>query len=167
MALFNHTYEIKGKHAEYVRKLADANVLDCRNIDIVFMSLAIGISESLKAEIDTKTEVESAKIDSEQMVRFNDNFEFYYRLLFLSDESYCPSAEERCNKVFRYIGTEKAEKDELYFTQVMLGGLEKLYFQIAENLVFTKKSNVFANKTDPFIKKDVFNYISDFLDCYD
>lgn len=152
MALFNHTYEIKGKHADLIRTLTSQNVLNCRNIDVVYISLALGISRGLSSKIDSKTKIESAKIDSEQMVRFNDDFEFYYRLLLLSDERYCPSAKERCDKAFRYIGTEKAEKDEIHFTQTMLGGLEFLYSQIAENTSS---------------KKNVFNNISDFLDGCD
>ena len=152
MAIFNHTYEIKGKHAELVRKIAAQDKLDCRNIDVFFISAALGIVRNLKADIDLKTKTEPAKIDVEQMARYGDDIEFFYKLLMLTDKKYCSSADERCNKAFRHLGTDKAEKDELYFTRVMLGGLDFLYEQILENTSS---------------KKDVFNNICDFMETFE
>lgn len=153
MALFNHTYEIKGKHAEYMRKLQAPEALNCRNIDVLFMSIALGISRGLKADVDdSKKRIEPAKIDSEQMVRFADTIEFFYKLLLLSDKKYCSKTKERCNKAFKTIQTSEAEKDEFHFTRVMLGGLEFLYEQIVENTSS---------------KKDVFNNVCDFVDTFD
>ena len=152
MSLFNHTYEIKGKHAQLVKELTKQDKLNCRNIDIFFMSLALGIKHKKETFADIKSKEEPAKIDSEQMVKYNDDIEFFYKLIMLTDKNYCPSSEERCNKAFRYINTEKAEKDEEHFTKVMLGGLEYLYEQIAENTLSLK---------------DIYNNIKDFDERYD
>lgn len=146
MALFNQTYEIKGKHADLVRKLTSEKALNCRNIDIMFMGISLGITKHLKAEPDTASKIEPAKIDSEQMVRFNDDIEFFYRLLMLTDTKYCESSKERCNKAFRYIGTEQGEHDEFYFTKTLLGGIEYLYEQILDNT--SSKNDIFNNICD-------------------
>lgn len=152
MSIFNHTYEIKGRHSDLVRKITASDKLNCRNIDVFFISIALGISRHLKADIDINTKTEPAKIDVEQMVRFQDDIEFFYKLLMLTDKSYCPSPDERCNKAFRYLSTDKAEKDELYFSRVMLGGLEFLYEQIIENTTS---------------KRDIFNNICDFMEIFE
>ena len=146
MALFNQTFEIKGKHADLLRKMTSDKALNCRNIDVLYMSIALGITKQLKAEPDTTSKIEPAKIDSEQMVRFNDDIEYFYRLLMLTDTKYCASAKERCNKAFRYIGTEQAERDELHFIKVLLGGIEFLYDQIMDNT--TSKNDIFNNICD-------------------
>ncbi len=146
MSFFTKTYEFKGKHAEMVRKLADMGALNCKNIDIFLMSISLGITRNLKADIDNSPSTVTATILSEQMVYHGDEIEYFYKLLMLSDNSYCASAEERCNKAFRYIGTEKAEKDETHFTKVLLGGLEFLYSQILENT--SSKNDIFKNICD-------------------
>lgn len=146
MALFNRTYEIKGKHADMVRKLTSADALNCNNIDIFIMSISLGISRGLKADIDAESKSEYVKILSEQMVNHGDDIEYFYKLLMLTDTKYCPSAEERCNKAFRYIATEQGQRDEAHFTKVLLGGLEFLYEQIIENT--SSKNDIFNNICD-------------------
>ena len=151
MAIFNRLYQIRGKHANMVRKLVSKDCLDCRNIDVFYISLVIGMGQNLESQIDDDTKVEPAKIDPEQMVSHNDDIEYLYELMMLSDTRYCPSAKERVNKALRYKGTENAEHDEIHFTKVMLGGLEYLYERIYENTSS---------------KEDVFNNICDLVDGY-
>ncbi len=146
MSFFNRTFEFKGKHAEMVRKLTDSEALNCNNIDIFILSLSLGITKGLKADPETDSKLETAKVLSEQMVNYIDDIQYFYKLLMLTDKNYCSSAEERCNKAFRYIETDKAEKDEKYFTKVLIGGLEYLYEQIIENT--TSKNDIFKNICD-------------------
>lgn len=152
MSLFNQLYQIKGKHAEMLRKLTSKECLNCKNIDIFFISIAIGLWQNLKSDIDDTLHVEPAKIDPEQMVRYNDDIEYFYELIMLSDTRYCPLAKERANKAFRYKGKSEGAKDEKYFTQVMLGGLEYLYDSVAQNI----------NS-----KEDIFNNLYDLVEAYD
>lgn len=149
MSLFNQTMEIKGKYAELVRTLASEKYLNCRNVDILLMGIAVGISKKLKADPDTSTKTEPAKIDVEQIFKNRDDIEYFYKLLMLTDSKYCSSPKERCNKAFRYIETDKGINDELYFMKVLFGGIEFLHEQIVENT-----SN----------KNDIFNNIIDFVE---
>lgn len=146
MSFFTKTFEFKGKHAEMVRTLADVNALNCKNVEVFLMSISLGIARNLKSKIDNSSTNVQATILAEQMVGHSDNIEYFYKLLMLSDETYCPSAEERCNKAFRYLGTDEAERDEKHFTEVLLGGLEFLYSQIMENT--TSKNDIFKNICD-------------------
>lgn len=152
MNFFNRTLEIKGKHADMIRKLTNADALNCDNIEIFIICISIGINRGLKAEIDPDSKSTNVKILSEQMVNHSDEIDFFYKLLMLSDSKYCPSSEERCNKAFRYIGTELGQKDENHFIKTMLGGLEFLYEQIMEN---TSSRN------------DIFNNICDFVETFE
>ena len=149
MALFNQLYQIKGKHADMVRKLKEK--LGCRNLDIFFISIVLGMWQQKKVNIDETPEIEPAKIDPEQMVRFNSDIEYFYELMLLSDEKYCPVAKKRVDRAFRYKGTSEGERDESHFTKVMLGGLEYLYENVIEN----------TNSTE-----DIFNNIYELLEMF-
>lgn len=154
MALFNQLYQFKGKHAEMVRKTVHklgGNTV-CRNIDVFFISIVLGLSHNRRADVDTNTSVEPAKIDPEQMVRFNDQVEYFYRLVMLSDKKYCFDAKERGDKAFRYNPeSEECKKDEIHFTRVVLGGLEVLYEYIIDKTLY---------------EEDIFNNIKDFIENY-
>lgn len=148
MALFNQLYQIKGKHAELVRHIknwaTDAGA-PCRNIDIFYISIVLGLWQNVSAKIDD-TPVEPAKIDSEQMVRHNDDITYFYQLVMVTDSRYCANPKTRIEKAFRLLGTPEAEKDELHFTEVILGGLEFFYAQVMENGVTV--SEVLDNMLD-------------------
>ena len=146
MALFNQLYQFKGKHAEMVRKIVDAfggNTI-CRNIDVFYISTVFGLWQHRKADIDSASSIEPAKIDPEQMVRFNDEIEYFFHLAMLSDENYCKSIKVRTDKAFRYeVSSESSKRDEVHFTQIVLGGLEFFYEQIVENA--NSSNDVFYN----------------------
>lgn len=149
MALFNQLYQFKGKHAEMVRKIVDAfggNTV-CRNIDVFYISAVFGLWQHRRADIDSETSIEPAKIDPEQMVRFNDEIEYFFHLVMLSDENYCKSIKVRTDKAFRYDATsESSQRDEIHFTQIVLGGLEFFYEQIVENT--NSPNDIFCNLRD-------------------
>ncbi len=152
MAIFNQLFQIKGKHANMVRELKDKlGGISCRNINIFYISIVLGLTQNRHAEIDNDVKIEPAKIDPEQMIRFDDDIEFLFRLVMLSDTNYCISAQKRADKAFRYKDDGSCEKDEIHFVKTMLGGLEFFYEQVAQNTASTA---------------DVFNNIYDLVDFY-
>ena len=123
-SIFMQLFQIKGKHAEMIRNLAD--VLSCRNLDIFYLAIVLGLEYKRTANIDLNTEkVQPAKIDPEQMIRYNDDIQFFYKMVMLADKDYCPSAQTRMDKAFRD-DIQTKEEDETHFIKVMLGGLEFL-----------------------------------------
>lgn len=141
MALFNQLYQIKGLHADMVRKITD--VMGCRNIDVFYISLVLGLWQGCSVEPDNESKIEPAKIDPEQMIRYGQDIEYLYELVMMNDKSSSISLKERVDKAFKIKGTDKAEKDEARFTSIMLGGLEFLYNNIIENT--TSKEDIFNN----------------------
>lgn len=137
MALFRQLFQFKGKHADMVRTLVDklGGSGNCRNIDIFYISIVMGIWQNKIATIDDDKKIEPAKIDSEQMIRYEDDIIFFYRLVMLSDKKYCLSEKERVDKAFRIIMKPEATDDEKHFVEVMLGGLEFLNEQICLNTI--------------------------------
>lgn len=151
MAIFNQLFLIKGKHANMMRELKEKIGNECRNIDIFYISIVLGLTQNRHAEIDSDVKIEPAKIDPEQMIRYGDDIEFLYRLVMLSDTNYCISSQKRADKAFRYKNDGSCEKDEIHFVQTMLGGLEFFYEQVAKNTASTA---------------DVFNNIYELVDSY-
>jgi len=141
MALFNQLYQIKGYHADMVRKITEA--LGCRNIDVFYISIVLGLWKELHVKVDNDTKIEPAKIDPEQMIRYGRDIEYFYELVMMNDKSGSTPLKERVDKAFRNKGTEKAVPDEERFTQVMLGGLEFFYKNIVENT--NSKEDLFNN----------------------
>lgn len=137
-SIFKQLFLIKGRHAEMMRSLKD--LLKCRNIDIFYLSIVLGLEYGRTAKVDDEIKkdkpIEPAKIDPEQMIRYDDDIQFFFRMVLLADKSYCPSAQMRMDKAFRE-DFKTRKQDEEHFVCVMLGGLEYLYEkigQIKENL---------------------------------
>lgn len=143
MAIFNQLFQVKGKHALMMKELKEKIGGECRNIDIFYISIILGLTQNRHAVIDNDTKIEPAKIDPEQMIKYDDEIQFLYRLVMLSDTNYCISAKNRSDKAFRYKPEGSFEKDENYFVSTMLGGLEFLYEQIAANT--SGRTDVFEN----------------------
>lgn len=144
MAIFNQLFQIKGKHASMMKELKEKIGGECRNIDIFYISIILGLTQNRHANIDNDTKIEPAKIDPEQMVKYDDNIQFLYRLVMLSDTDYCVSAKNRADKAFRYkSGDSSFEKDENRFVSTMLGGLEFFYEHIVENT--SGRADIFEN----------------------
>lgn len=144
MAIFNQLFQIKGKHANMMKELKEKIGGECRNIDIFYISIILGLTQNRHANVDNDTKIEPAKIDPEQMIKYDDNIQFLYRLVMLSDTNYCFSAKSRADKAFRYKANETTfEKDEKHFVSTMLGGLEFFYEQIVENT--SSRPDIFEN----------------------
>lgn len=135
-SIFMQLFQIKGKHAEMIRNLAET--LSCRNLDIFYLAIVLGLEYKRTASIDLNTEIQPAKIDPEQMIRYNDDIQFFYRMVMLADKDYCPSAQTRMDKAFRD-DVQAKEKDEEHFVEVLLGGLEFLNEKIKISTTSDKK----------------------------
>ena len=149
MALFNQLYQIKGSHADKVRKITE--MTGCRNIDVFYISIVLGLWQRCDAKVDNNSKIEPAKIDPEQMVRYGQDIEYLYELVMLNDKDKVVPLKDRINKAFRNKGTENALRDEERFTEIMLGGLDFFY----ENVIKDTNS-----------KEDVFNNIFDLVEAY-
>lgn len=140
-SIFNQLFQIKGKHAEIMRQLT--SILGCRNLDVFYLSIVLGLEYRKTAQEDFETKnIEPAKIDPEQMIKYNDDIQFFYRMVLLADDDYCPSAQRRMDKAFRD-DIDSKESDERHFVEVMLGGLECLHEQIKRYSTLTDKSGLF------------------------
>lgn len=138
--IFNQLFQIRGKHADMMRQLT--NILGCRNLDVFYLSIVLGLEYRKTAPVDSETKnVEPAKIDPEQMIKYNDDIQFFYRMVLLADDEYCPSAQKRMDKAFRD-DIDSKESDERHFVEVMLGGLEYLREKI-ETYSLVGKSGLF------------------------
>ncbi len=135
-SIFMQLFQIKGKHAEIIQHLAVT--LSCRNLDIFYLAIVLGLEYKRIANIDLDTKMQPAKIDPEQMIRHNDDIQFFYRMVMLADKDYCPSAQTRMDKAFRD-DVQTKEKDEEHFVKVMLGGLEFLNEKIKQATTPDKK----------------------------
>lgn len=123
-SIFNQLFQIRGKHAKAMRNLTQ--ILSCRNLDVFYLAIVLGLEYHRRADVDMETkDVEPVKIDAEQMIRYDDDIQFFFRMVLLADADYCPSAQKRMDKAFRD-DSESREKDERHFVEVMLGGVEYL-----------------------------------------
>lgn len=149
-SVFNQLFQIKGKHAEMVRCLTQ--ILGCRNLDVFYLSIVLGLEYHRRAEIDLKTkDVEPVKIDAEQMIRYDDDIQFFFRMVLLADVDCCPSAQKRMDKAFRD-DSDSRENDEQHFVEVLLGGVEYL--------------NEAIGKIQPSDKSAVFYSLYELLDNF-
>lgn len=140
-SVFNQLFQIRGKHADMMRRLT--SILGCRNLDVFYLSIVLGLEYRRTAPEDSGTKnIEPAKIDPEQMIKYNDEIQFFYRMVLLADDDYCPSAQRRMDKAFRD-DIDSKESDERHFVEVMLGGLECLHEQIKRYSTSTDKSGLF------------------------
>ncbi len=126
-SIFYKTFLIRGKHANMVRDMTAK--LDCRNVDVFYISIVLGLEYKKSAQEDCDSSIEPAKIDAEQMNRLDEDIQFLYRLTLLADEDYCPSAQKRSDKAFRS-DAETMVQDQKHFVQVFLGGLEFFHEKI-------------------------------------
>lgn len=154
--MFDNEYSFKGRHALRVKKLTsqfDSNStsqLFSRNIDIYIIAPIIGFLYNRKEPID-KTIDEATKIMGDRMIKSAEELKYNYRLIMLLDSKHEANSEERINKAFKYIGTEKATVDEELFEEYVRGGIDVLY----EKLIETSSSS------DDYIS-NLYDFMEDF-----
>lgn len=146
--MFENDYTITGKHATYLKYLAEKNADSAtgtttarvfeRYID-VYMNAAIwGLLYNRTANKDT-TSNDRARIYADAFVNERENCTFLYRLIMLLDKSAKLTPTERVDRAFRY-DTQPEKADEVkknldLFNSYVLGGLEILYEKITEGCV--------------------------------
>mgnify|MGYP004463022803 FL=1 len=131
--LFSKTVVITGKHAQYMKALAnpfDTNLKQGffkRNLDVYLIAPIIGKLYGRKAEADNSI-ADDTKIFVEQLNGEIENLMFNYRLIVLLEDRNDEELEERCNRAFRYDkNMDKRQYGDKIFNEYVLGGIEFLY----------------------------------------
>ncbi len=135
--LFSGDYEIKGKHASYIRFLSattrrldkSAKVAGIINtaVDIYAIAPLVGLAYNRKAPEDSATS-DTYSILASQMINHQSELEFSYRLIMLVDNSSGLSYDERIDRAFKQDEQpDKLKENKELFHQYMRGGLEWLY----------------------------------------
>lgn len=131
--LFSKPVVITGKHAQYMKALA--NPFDTglkqgffkRNLDVYLIAPIIGKLYNRKAEADNSIDFDT-KIFVEQLNGEHENLIFNYRLIVLLEDRNEMELEERCNRAFRYDkNMDKRQYGDKVFNEYVLGGIEFLY----------------------------------------
>ena len=146
--IFNNDYELKGKHASYIRFLsATTNRLDKTAkaagiintaVDIYVITPLIGLVYNKKAVEDNASN-DTYSILASQIITHQANLEFVYRLVMLADNSTGLSSDDKIDRAFRQDEQpEKLAENLELFHKYMRGGLEWLYEQFT-NGVTTKE----------------------------
>lgn len=111
--MFDTDYTITGKHATFLKYLAEKNSKDDgssatssamvfeRYIDVYMNAVVWGMLYNRTAERDN-TSSDRARIYADALVREKDTCMLLYRLVMLLDKSVDLSSEERLNRAFRY-----------------------------------------------------------------
>jgi hypothetical protein len=135
--MFNKDYELKGKHATYIRFLsATTNRLDKTAkaagiintaVDIYAIAPLIGLAYNKKAAEDNSSN-DTYSILASQIINHQADLDFAFRLVMLADNSTELSSDEKIDRAFRQDEQpEKLAENLELFHQYMRGGLEWLY----------------------------------------
>jgi len=156
--MFDKEYYFKGRHAERVIKLtsqfsSEPNIkIFQRNIDVYLVAPIIGFLYGRKADMQTGID---RVINHTQLIYEKTNLVFNYQLIMLIDDKYEPDSDERINKAFRYIGSDKAIRDEALYEEYVRGGIDVLYEKLIET----------ANSPDDYIK-NLYDFLEEFNERY-
>jgi len=140
--MFNNDYEIKGKHASYIRflsattkrldKTAKAAGIINTAVDIYVITPLIGLVYNKKAAEDNASN-DTYSILASQIITHQANLEFVYRLVMLADNSTGLSSDDKIDRAFRQDEQpEKLAENLELFHKYMRGGLEWLYEQFTD-----------------------------------
>lgn len=140
--MFEQPVVIRGKHADYVKRLTSklgsdfSNGIISRNLDVYLIAPLVGFLYNRKAKPDKGNEANDTKIFVETLLKEIDRLNYNYRLIMLlADRDKC-SIEERQNRAFRYDNdAEKRAFGDAIFEEYTLGGIEVLYENIIEDAV--------------------------------
>ena len=135
--MFSGDYELKGKHASYIRFLsATTNRLDknakaagivSTAVDIYALTPLIGLAYKRKANEDNSSS-DTYNILSSQVISRQTDLDFSFRLVMLVDNSNELSNDEKIERAFKQDEqNDKLSENMNLFHQYMRGGLEWLY----------------------------------------
>ena len=140
--MFNGDFELKGKHATYIRFLsATTNRLDKTAkaagiintaVDIYAFAPLIGLAYNKKAAEDNSSN-DTYNILASQIINHQADLDFAFRLVMLADNSMGLSSDDKIDRAFRQDEQpEKSVENLELFHQYMRGGLEWLYEQFTD-----------------------------------
>lgn len=132
--LYDVNIKIKGKHAEYMKKLANPFISSINrgffnsNLEVYLIAPIIGKVYGRKADVDNSKKDVVTTIHTEQLNKEMDRLEYNYRMLMIIEEKNSVDIETRANRAFRYDrNVEKRQYGDLIFNSYVLGGIEVLY----------------------------------------
>ena len=140
--MFNSDYELKGKHATYIRFLsATTNRLDKTAkaagiintaVDIYAIAPLIGLAYNKKSAEDNSSN-DTYSILASQIINHQADLDFSFRLVMLADNSTGLSSDDKIDRAFKQDEQlEKSVENLELFHQYMRGGLEWLYEQFTD-----------------------------------
>jgi hypothetical protein len=140
--LFTKPYEVKGKHATYIRFLnaetakrdKDSKVAPIFVVaaDIYVIAPLIGASYGRRSPVDSESQ-DSFSIFGDAIIARQQQLDSVYRLILLSEKSTDLTDDERIERAFKTDeDTDKLEANLDLFHQYMRGGLEWLYEHVTE-----------------------------------
>jgi hypothetical protein len=140
--LFIKPYELKGKHATYIRFLNEqtrrrekdakvAGIFDAA-VDVYVVAPLIGASYNRRSPVDIDSQ-DNFSIFGDAIINRNKQLDFVYRLIMLGEKSTDLSDDERIARAFKTDeNTEMLEANLELFHQYMRGGIEWLYEHVTE-----------------------------------
>jgi hypothetical protein len=135
--LFTKSYEVKGKHATYIRflnsqtKKKGAGIFKIA-VDVYIISPLIGVAYNLRSPVDLES-TDHITIFGEQLLNHHHDIETVYRLVMLTDKSVDLTFDERIERAFKTDEDQAAVEANLdVFHQYMRGGVEWLYDHVTE-----------------------------------
>lgn len=135
--MFRSDIAITGKHAYYVKVLADKDVkIFNRYIDVYMNAAIIGFIYGEKEDVDKDSEYkeETARILLEVINREKQKLKLIYRLIMLLENAKNLSKEERIERAFKDdIYSDRKDKKEAnieLFNSYIRGGISFLYNQL-------------------------------------
>jgi hypothetical protein len=140
--IFTKPYELKGKHATYIRFLNEqtrrrekdakvAGIFDAA-VDVYVVAPLIGASYNRRSPVDIDSQ-DNFSIFGDAIINRQKQLDFVYRLVMLGEKSTDLSDDDRIERAFKTDeSTEKLETNLDLFHQYMRGGVEWLYEHITE-----------------------------------
>ena len=144
--MFNSTFRISGKHANYLKDLCElqANVPDRDQhtnfkvfnayIDAYILCPLIGYQYNRKAVIDNNVPGGDAGIMADMILKRQKELKFVYQIIMLADEESEPDSEKRIYRATTFSeeteeNKEMIKKNMKIYNSYFLGGLEIMHEQ--------------------------------------
>jgi hypothetical protein len=163
--MFTKPYELKGKHAVYIRFLnvntkrldKDAKVAGIFDaaVDVYVIAPLIGAAYNKRSPVDTESQ-DSFTIFGDAIISRQKFLDTVYRLVMLSEKSTNLTDDERLERAFKEDeNISKLEANLDLFHQYMRGGIEWLYEHVTEGATMQED---YLNK----VKEIISLYAEDF-----
>lgn len=172
--MFTDDITLHGKHAQYVKELASADLkLFNRNLDVFMNAAIVGLIYNVREERekdsqykDVQTNILAAAINKERA-----NLDYIYRLIMILDDSTNLALEDKINRAFRDDSnsdvSDRHEKNLELFKSYALGGITILYDKIIGNGItledFMKNAFEFMKSRSEKIEPDTADHLIDAL----